>query len=337
MSLSVAREKARQKLRDIELAGGAVLPNVPTFAEAAKKAHQARTAGYRNPKHVAQWISTLETHAFPIIGDKLVSDLTRRDVTQVLMPIWLKTPETARRVLQRIDRVLRWAVGNSYRDDRIDMSLVRDGLPKHSRKRSEIRRMPAVPYEQAPSFWASIPLSRSALEVRLGLSLLILTASRPGNIATAKAEQFDLSEGVWTIPGSEMKGGETHRVPLSAAAVAIVRAALADKRSGLLFAAGDNPMSPDTLRMMMRRMGSLETPHGFRSTFKEWARSAGWADHLSEAALAHADPNEVRAAYARSDLLEDRRPMMEAWASFLTGSAAYLGNSASEIAGGVLS
>lgn len=106
MSLGIARERARQKLRDLELAGGALPTIVPTFRDAAKKAHEPRTAGYRNQKRVTQWISTLETHAYPLIGDKLVFDLTRRDVTQVLTPIWLKTPETARRVLQKIDRVI---------------------------------------------------------------------------------------------------------------------------------------------------------------------------------------------------------------------------------------
>lgn len=318
ITLALARDKARRLREEIE-ANGAVAHRIPTFAEAVVSAHGARTAGFKNDKHVAQWKTTLETYAVPLIGDKLIDKVERADVVKILTPIWLTKPETAGRVLQRIDRVMRWAVGNDHRKDRIDMTLVRDALPPLKRRRSDIKRMASVGWEDAPAFWASIPLSRSAPEIRLGLSLLILTAVRPGNIATAHRDQFDLDRAIWTIPAAQMKTNEVLRVPLSPPATALVRAILASD-ADLLFAVRGEPISPDTLRMMMRRMGRAETPHGFRSTFKDWSRSAGWADHLSEAALGHADPNEVRAAYARSDLLEERRPMMAAWAAYLAGS-----------------
>lgn len=316
MTLSAARENAR-RVRDRIAQGDGAAVVTPTFREAARLAHEARTAGYRNDKHVAQWLSTLERHAFPAIGDKPVSDITRADAVQVLSPIWLATPETARRVLQRLDRVMRWAVGHNHRDERIDMSLVRDALPKQKGKRAAVRRMPAVPWREAPEFWRSIQMSTSAPQVRLALMLLMLTAVRPGNVRLAKRSQMDLEAGVWVIPAEEMKAGERHRVPLSAEAVTIVRSAMALHDHDQLFTVGGEPLSLDTLRMMMRRMGRSETPHGFRSTFKDWSLQAGWSDHLSEAALAHQDPNEVRAAYARSDLLEERAPMMAAWASYL--------------------
>ncbi len=319
MTLSAAREKARQKREEFENTG-AVTAEKPTFAKAAKLAHESRTVGYRNPKHVVQWLSTLETHANPVMGEKPIDQVTRADVVEVLTPIWLKTPETARRVLQRIDRVMRWAVGNNHCDKRIDMDLVRDALPRQPKRRLSVRRMPSVPWKDAPAFWSSIAMSHSSPEIRLALSLQILTAVRPGNVRLAKREQFDLSAGVWSIPGEEMKAGEMHEVPLSAEAVKIVRAAMQMHNHQLLFTVNGDPISVDTLRMMMRRMGRSETPHGFRSTFKEWARASGYNDELSELALAHTDPNDVRAAYARDALREERRPMMNAWADFLAAT-----------------
>lgn len=316
LTLSAARDAARRKHEEIKTSG-VVRKDAPTFSKAAELTHQSRTVGYCNPKHVAQWISTLRTHADPVIGDKPIDQVTSADVIQVLEPLWLKTPETARRVLQRIDRVMRWAVGNGHRDSRIDMQLVRDALPRQPRKRANVKRMASVDWSEAPAFYAKISLSPSAPIFRLALQFLMLTAVRPGNIRLAKRSQIDLTRLTWTIPANEMKAGEEFRVPLSPEAFRVAELAMGSHRHELLFTTDGEPMSQDTLRMMIRRLGRIETPHGFRSTFKEWSLSSGWADHLSEAALAHQDPNEVRAAYARSDLLEERRPMMQSWAAYL--------------------
>ena len=320
ITLAVAREKAR-KMRETLDATGIIKPGeIPTFAEAARSAHTALTTGLRNRKHKAQWLSTLETYAFPVVAEKPIDKVGRADIVEILAPIWLAKRETADRTLQRIDRVLSWAVGSGYREARIDMTLVRDALPRRPRrKRSSINRMAAVPWPEAPAFWAEMPLSASAPEVRMALAFYMLTAVRPGNIAQAKRGQLDLAAAVWTIPGDEMKSGEPHRVPLSPAAAEIARSMMLLHNHDLLFSMHGKPLSPDTLRMMMRRMGRSETPHGFRSTFKDWARASGYQDDLSEVALAHADPNEVRAAYARDDLLEERRPMMLAWSEYLAG------------------
>lgn len=317
LTLSAARDAARRKHEEIKRSGE-VRKDVPTFSKAAEFTHQSRTVGYRNAKHVEQWISTLRTHADPVIGEKPIDQVTSADVIQVLEPIWLKTPETARRVLQRIDRVMRWAVGNGHRDGRIDMQLVRDALARQPRKRANVKRMASVDWSEAPAFYAEIALSPSAPILRLALQFLMLTAVRPGNIRLAKRSQMDLTRLTWTIPAEEMKAGVDFRVALSPEAARVAKKAMAMHESELVFTTNGEEMSLDTLRMMMRRMGRTETPHGFRSTFKEWSLSNGWSDHLSEAALAHQDPNEVRAAYARSDLLEERRPMMLSWAEHLS-------------------
>lgn len=319
MSLATARARAQEVLTK-NAEKGAFRSFKPTFAEAVGLAHAARTDGYKNEKHIAQWRTTLETYANPSIGGKYIDTVDRADVVGILSPIWLTKPETARRVLQRIDRVMRWAVGNEHRADRIDMDLVRDALPRQPQHRATVRHMPSIPWEEAPAFYRQIHDSRSAPEVRWALSLLMLTAVRPGNMRSAKREQFDLNSGVWLVPAGDMKSGRAHRVPLSQAAVRIVTTAMAAHDYDRLFTVKGGEFSPDTLRMAMRRLGRSEVPHGFRSTFKEWSRHAGYADHLSEQALAHLDPNEVRAAYARHDMLEVRRPMMVAWASFLEGT-----------------
>lgn len=320
MTLSAAREKARMKRAAIEDMGDAPA-DVPTFARAAELAHAARTSGFKNGKHVAQWLTTLQTYANPAIGEKPVDQVTRADVVKILEPIWTTKAETAGRVLQRIDRVLRWAVGLNYREDRIDMALVRDALPARKRKRKDIRRMPAVPWREAPTFWQEeLPLSRSEPEVRLGLAALILTAARPGNIATVERHEVDLDERVWIVPAEKMKMEMEHHVPLSDEAVRVFRQAMSLHERRYIFSISDQPISPDTLRMAMRRMDRTETPHGFRSTFKDWSLANGWADNLSEWALAHLDDNSTRAAYARDPMVEERRPMMAAWAAYLAGT-----------------
>jgi len=312
MSLSTARAVAH-KARE---AGGKNRHAVPTFSEAAREAHKARTTGLKNDKHVAQWLTTLETYAIPVIGDMRIDEVERGDVHRVLEPIWMKIPETARRVLQRIDRVIRWAIGKGYRDDAIDMRLVRDALPRHSRR--QVKHMASVPWQEVPAFHTAFSHSAATPQVRAALHWLILTASRPGNVRNLKWTQIDQDAMVWVVPADEMKMGIEHHVPLSPEAISLLQAGTT--QSEYVFGTGvGKAMSLDTMRMAMRRMGYRETPHGFRTSFKAWSLANGWADHLSEAALAHADPNEVRAAYARENLLEERRPMMLAWAKFVTG------------------
>lgn len=325
VSLATARRKAAEARDRIVETGLVGKPSeLPTFAETARQAHKSYSAGYRNSKHAAQWITTLETAAFPMIGEKKIDLVDRAGVRQVLEPIWLKTPETARRVLQRIDRVIRFAIGEGWRDTTIDMKLVRDSLPQQPRKRG--RHFKAMNWREVPAFYASLDYADCTPEVRAALRWLILTASRPGNVRMARWDQIDTTEGkVWAIPAEQMKMGEQHRVPLAPAALAILAGMEPlNGQAHLIFGVRKKngkivPMSLDTMRMLMRRMGRDETPHGFRSSFKDWSLAQGYQDHLSEAALAHADQNEIRAAYAREDLLEERRPMMEAWAVFVTG------------------
>lgn len=322
-TLAAARIRARE-IRDAVLAGtweAAPKKAVPTFREASITVHGMRAGAWKNSKHGAQWLTTLETHVFPSIGGKPVDQIERADVVEALAPIWLTTPETARRVLQRINRVLLWAVGMGHRPASIEMQLVREALPKQKNRRRN--HFPAMPWEDVPAFYKALDFSRSTPQVRAALRWQMLTAARPGNTNALCRDQIDGDRAVWTIPGDEMKMELPHQIPLAPAALELLDGIRPISCGQFVFAmpGDDRPLSADSMRMALRRMGLDATPHGFRSSFKDWSLSHNWPDHLSELALAHVDENETRAAYARSKLFDLRRPMMEAWANFVTGSA----------------
>lgn len=291
-----------------------------SFAEAARHVHAQHRGGWKNGKHQAQWITSLETHAFPRIGDTPVAEITRADVLAVLEPIWLNVPETARRVKQRIGSVIDWAVGAGLREHGIEMRLVAKALP---RQPAVDRHLPALRAAAVPAFLRVLQHAPAGPTVRAALELLILTASRPGNIRQMRWEDVDIGQAIWTRPPDQMKRPRAHRVPLPRRAIELLSDLAALRRSdpaGLVFPGlGGRMLSENTLNKAVQALGFEATSHGFRSSFKEWALSAGWPDHLSEAQLAHTDPNKARAAYARQDLLEERRPMMEAWATFVRG------------------
>jgi integrase len=286
-----------------------------TFQEAARRVHKARTAGWRNGKHQGQWLSTLENHVFPLIGNKPVSEVTRGDVVTVLEPIWLEIPETARRVRQRIGTVIDWAVGTGIRDHGIEIKLVDRALPRHA---AGVNHFAAVKAADMPAFLAGLGLSTAGPIVRSAIEHMILTASRPGNVRQLTWEQLDRDACIWTRPAAAMKNNREHRVPLPLRAIALLDAIGWGAGDALVFpGAQGRPLSENTLNKAVKATGFEATSHGFRTSFKEWSLAHGWPDHLSETQLAHTDPNKARAAYAREDLLEERRPMMEAWAAFV--------------------
>ena len=293
-----------------------------TFAQAARRFHELSRAGWKNGKHCDQWLRTLELHAFPALGDIPVGKVARADVVRALEPVWLARPETARRVKQRIGVVIDWAVGAGLRDAGLEMRLVNRALPRH---RDEPQHMRAVPAREVPGFLQALRLSPAGPTVRAALEILVLTASRPGNVRRMRWEHVDLDRAVWNRPGAEMKAGKPHAVPLQARAVALLSdlKARAETDAPLVFpgTSSSGMLSENTLRKAILDLGYAATAHGFRASFKEWSLAAGWPDHLSEAQLAHSEPNKARAAYAREDLLEERRPMMEAWAAFLASGA----------------
>jgi integrase len=322
-SLRDARDKARE-LRRLAREGGDPLAarrlergGALTFEQAARQIHGNRQDGWRNKKHRAQWLATLVTYAFPVIGSKRIDRIATPDVLMVLSPIWSSRPETARRVRQRIRAVLDWATAAGLRHGENPVEGVNKGLPvQQDRPQHHAAMLPT----DVPGFVQDLHGATAKAAAKLASEFLVLTVCRTGEVLGAKWPEFDLENKLWTIPAERMKGKRPHRVPLPARALAILEEAkhLSDG-TGYVFPGrrrGD-PLSQMALLQLMRRMGRAEVPHGFRSTFRDWAaEKTPFPREVAEAALAHTVRNKVEAAYLRTDHLERRRDLMEAWAAW---------------------
>ncbi|MEO0364960.1 MAG: integrase arm-type DNA-binding domain-containing protein [Pseudomonadota bacterium] len=290
---------------------------VPTFESAARSVHEAHSETWKNPKHAAQWISTLEHYAFPICGKAPVNQVDTSHVMAILNPIWLVKPETARRVRQRVSAVMDWAKAKGYREAENPVTGITRALPKQSAKQTHHK---SVPYQELPSVLREIRLSGSSRTVRLALEFLILTATRTSEVLYAQWSEINWENRCWTIPAERMKADRPHTVPLAPAAIGVLQEARVESPdTGLLFQGRryGKPLSQDALRMALRHMGRTETPHGFRSTFRNWsAEKTNVPREICEAALAHVNPNKTEAAYLRTTVFDKRKRLMEDWARF---------------------
>lgn len=290
--------------------------SVPTFRKAAKDVHEEHEKAWKNGKHQNQWIATLETYAFPKVGDLPVNEIEGPLIRDVLAPIWLTKPETARRVRQRIGTVLDWSYAKGFRATEAPMRSLSKGLPRQPKKDGHFA---AMPYAAVPDFLEK--LSERETVGRLALQALIFTAARSGEIRGATWAELDLEAALWTVPATRMKMGRAHIVPLSPAAVAAFERAKKYKAgvSDLVFPGQDvkKPLSDMTLLKILRAMDLAVTVHGFRSAFRDWvAEQTDYAGEVAEAALAHTVSNKVEAAYRRTDFLDKRRLLMRDWAVF---------------------
>ncbi|MBX9897427.1 MAG: site-specific integrase [Qipengyuania sp.] len=324
MSLKEAREISLDMRRDIQRGIDPIAERqkdeikIPTFAEAAKKVHVEQKAGWKNGKHQEQWITTLEKYAFPILGKRLVDDIEGPLVRECLLPIWLKRPETARRVKQRIGMVLDWAYANGMRPTEAPMRSLNRALPRQPK---QDKHFAAMPYQDVPAFLKHLH-KRSSVP-RLALEFLILCASRSGEVRGAKLSEIDREAKLWTIPAERMKVGKEHAVPLTDAALDVLDRARPyyAECSDLIFP-GQNvlkPLSDMTLLKILRYAELPFTVHGFRSSFRDWAaEQSRFPGEVAEAALAHTVANKVEAAYRRTNYLDKRRELMRDWAAFCT-------------------
>jgi integrase len=322
LSLGQARDAAAQLRRDAKAGIDVVAARkreqniIPTFKAAALKVHAEHKTAWKNGKHQAQWIRTLEVYVFPMIGDSLVSDIEGPAIRDLLAPIWLSKPETARRVRQRIGTVLDWAYAKGYRGTEAPMRSLARGLPRQPRKGGHFE---AMPFADIPAFVASL---RERMSVgRLSLEFLILTAARSGEVRGCHWSEIDLDRKLWTIPAPRMKAGQVHIVPLCDAAIDVLkRAAIFRSPLSDLVFPGQNPrsaLSDMTLLKILRDKHLNVTVHGFRSSFRDWvAEETGYAGEIAEAALAHAIPNKIEAAYKRTDFLDKRKTLMTEWGRY---------------------
>ena len=292
-----------------------------TFRECAEQLIASNEAGWKNAKHRQQWRNTLAIYAYPVLGDIAVADVDTALVLKVIEPLWATKTETASRVRGRIERVLSSAKARGLRTGE-NPAQWRGHLDQILPARSKIaptKHHPALAYRELPAFMARLRARQGI--TALALEFTILTAARAGESTGATFDEIDLAAKVWSIPGGRMKGGQPHRVPLCDRAVAIVKELATTRLNQFVFPGvrRGTSLAMTTMLVFLRELHRTITEHGFRSTFKDWASEVtSFPDHISEAALAHASADKVRAAYARSDLFEKRREWMDAWAMFCT-------------------
>ena len=297
------------------------LAAIPTFRDVAATVIELRRPTWSSDRHAKQWTESLTNHAFPNIGGKQVHEVTTADVMAVLTPIWTQKAETATRVRQRMETVFDFAIAQRWRTDNPASGAIAKALPRRSRLKQHHL---ALPYADVPAAVAAIRESNARPATRLGFEFLILTAARAGEVAGATWGEIDLDARVWEIPAVRMKARRAHRVPLSDQAVAVLEEARERfGGEGLLFPSNrkQGPLSNEAFRVLLSRLEIPAVPHGFRSSFRDWlaeCTSASWA--VAESALAHSSSDRASLGYHRTDYLDQRKPLMERWAAYLTSS-----------------
>ena len=319
--LAKAREQALAN-RMLARSGGDPLSEkrrvqgVPTFAEAAQRVLEQKRGGWRGQWHAQNWIRSMERYAFPRIGSRPVSEVNTADVLEILTPIWHVKAETARAVRQRIRSVIEWAIALDMRSDNPCDRV----LPVLGPQNDIVTHRQALPHKDVAAAIETVRAGSAQPAVKLAFEFLVLTATRSGEVRGAQWAEIDTTDYVWTLSAQRMKAKREHRVPLCGRALEILDAAraLGDGNPHVFPMRSGRPISASTLLKMLNDLRIAAVPHGFRSSFRDWA--AEKTDHpreVIEAALAHVVQNKVEAAYARSDLFERRRLLMDDWSEYL--------------------
>ena len=295
---------------------------MPTFAEAAATVIALNRPTWTNDKHAYQWEMTFSRYINPVIGERLVGDIASADVLRVLTPIWTSKHETARRVRQRVGAVMDWAIAQGFRADNPAGPALARVLPRMPRTQAHQQ---AVPYDDVADAIRQFNESEADTTTKLSFEFLVLTAARSSEVRLATWDEVDMFAATWTISADRMKGRRglrrEHRVPLCDRALGILDESTSlTNGAGLIFpsALTGRPISDNTHRSRLRALGIPAVPHGFRSSFRDWASEQTDTPHaVMEAALAHVVSNSTEAAYARSDLFDRRRVLMDEWAAYL--------------------
>jgi len=331
IGLKEAREKARSFIEQIAQGIDPILERRAqkaaimasqaksvTFEQLAQEFINKKSLEFKTPKQTQKLTTMLKSYAYPIIGPMVVSDIERAHVVKLLEPIWLIKNETARRTRTYVEQVLNLAIAKGIRagenparwKGNLDQSLAAPN------KIARVEHYASLPYQQLPEFMAKLR-KQQWLGAR-ALELLILTVGRSGEVRNAMWSEFDLNKKVWTLPEVRMKAGKVHRVPLCADAIALLEALPRSNEYVFPNSTNGRPLTDNTISMVPKRIGHRVTAHGFRSTFKDWcSEHTSYADEVSELALAHVGSDSTRAAYARSELLDKRRRLMDEWALFV--------------------
>ena len=317
VTLAEARRRALRNRRAVEEGRNPRARRVPTFRQATERVIRLYSAkwkpGGRSEEH---WRSSLRTYAYPRFGNKRVDLVTSGDVMACLSPIWLEIPETASRVKQRISSVMKWSIAQGYRednpaDDRITAALGSNNhRPQHMKALHHSKVAAAVrAVEATDAHWATIA----------AFKFLTLTATRSGETRNATWDEIDPATKTWTIPAERTKTRQEHRVPLSTGALAVLDTARrqSDSKSLVFPSFTGRPLSNATMSKLCKENNVGCVPHGMRSSFRDWCGETGIAREVAEQALGHEIRNSVERAYARTDLLERRRQLMENWSDYI--------------------
>lgn len=321
VSLADARETAARNRAIARNGGDPRRPKVPSFGEAEAEAFERAVLDWKGGADsltARDWQTRMKTYVLPQLAQIPVDQVGTAAVDDVLRPLAMagKHP-TARAVGTHIAAVLRWAALREHRANDNPVSVVLAELPKRT---TAVKHHAALHYSEVGAALRRIDSGTSF--AKLAVRLTVLTAARQAEIRRATTGQFDLETAIWTVPAESMKMSRAHRVPLSRQALAVVRAARERNGSGFLFRGRDGGMlGTAAIAQALRRADIDATPHGFRSSFKDWARNHGVEHELSELCLAHVEGSKTVQAYARDDLLERRRPVMQQWADFLDEGA----------------
>ena len=315
VGLAEARKRALANRRMIEQGHDPRRGRTPTFAEAAEKVIQLHSAGWKpGASTEGRWRSSIKKHALPVIGDKPVDQITTADLLACLTPIWSEKPAVAKFLKQRIGAVMRWCIAQEYRTDNPAGETLTAALP---RQNGGHEHQKALPHAEVGAALGKLRISGAYPTAVLAFEFQVLTAVRPTESRLARWDEIEIDEATWTIPAERVKAKREHRVPLSTKALQVLdEAHQYTDGSGLVFAGRNGPISRRVVSDMLKRVGIDAVPHGFRSSFRDWCGETGVPRELAEAALGHT-VRGVEGAYARSDLLERRREVMEAWAQYI--------------------
>ena len=311
--LNPLNEKRLEKYRRIS-----DVTKTKSFKECAFNYIEQQKPSWKSAKHSAQWESTLTTYAYPVIGDVRVKDIELVHIISILEPIWATKTETASRLRGRIEAVLDWAIVREYRpkDNPARWHGYLDKILPSPGKIAKKGHHKAMPIDELSAFIQKLRGKESISSK--ALQFLILTATRSNEVRGATWDEIDLEKAVWTIPAIRMKAAKEHRVPLSSAALELLKSLPRFAGEKIVFVAPrGGQLSDMALTVLIRKMNVDAVPHGFRSTFRDWvAEHTSYPNHVAEMALAHTISNKVEAAYRRGDLFDKRREMMNEWAGW---------------------
>ena len=319
VQLGRARDKALENARTVETGGDprrSKEDRPVTFADAMERAIDVLRPGWKEGgKAEAQMRFLLTEYALPHIGKRRIDAITPADLLGFLAPLAIEKPASGAKVKARIGQVFQWAISQGLRTDNPADRNINQALPKLSTKEHH----PALPFGHVAAAVQTVRDSGAWTGTKLAFEFLVLTAGRSSETRLAEWSEIDLDAATWTIPAGRMKSGREHRIPLSGPALAVLeRARDLSDGTGLVFPSSNGKALTDsTISKLLRENGVKAVPHGFRSSFRDWAANANIDRQTAESALAHSVGDATETAYLRSDMFELRRAAMNAWASYL--------------------